>query len=502
MELEQVEALVIKAAKGVKAHGALVGSHSWQVRADIKRAVQSVYCWAAEWATRQNVVRAFHHQWKAVARAVALLDDAPEDLDRSIVQILRFNAALAIETAHLTPRRGLRLRILEAAAFVRDGASFAGNPWLQTALREMLHGSVVAGDRDVAVAVVQAVVFWSGLNVLCLQELEMWLTALVRTVHLLKDDTDDRGMCEVLALLREACRCTADRSAIVSVIVPFMCDLLVDESVGWCMDNPEVWPALVRVLQWTYPITTEKATAAVVAMVRRGGAPSWAAPRYWCVLKSAPLLRLMDTHAASVAPMDVCNMVCTVFASAAKQVPTEAPAGSLPVVMDVISRCVALTPTVVGAVCSTRFLESAARVLVGDGTLVHMGPGSFWSLCLSQFAALVVAVAETYSLHDQLEDATVARAVTTLVARQYRLCDCTPEVSHAAVQALVPLWCHDLAPIDVVHPMVTETVVVCMRWSPLRQRWCAAVFRGRLFLRSQQQQQQATDHAAAKKRRS
>jgi hypothetical protein len=75
-----------------------------------------------------------------------------------------------------------------------------------------------------------------------------------------------------------------------------------------------------------------------------------------------------------------------------------------------------------------------------------------------------------------------------------------PEVLRAAVQALVPLWCYDLAPIDAVHPMVTETVVVCMRWSPLRQRWCAAVFRGRLFLRSQQQQ--ATDHATAKKRRS
>jgi hypothetical protein len=500
MAREQMEAAVCKAADAVNANGGLVGPQSWKVRADIKKAVQCVYLHSANWTDRQTLVRAFYQQWKAVARAVALLDDASEDLDRYIVQILRLNVALAIATAHLTPRRGLRLRILEAVNGTSLGSSFACH---QTPLRKMLHSSVVAGDRDVAVAVVQAVVFWSGLDVLCLEELEMWLTALVRTVHLLKDDTDDRGMCEVLALLQKACRCTADCSAIVSVIVPFMCDLLVDESVGWCMDNPEVWPALVNVLQWAYHETTEKATAAVVAMVRRGGAPSWAAPRFWCVLKAAPLLRLMDTHAASVAPMDVCNMVCTVFASAAKQEPAEAPPDSLLVVMDVVSRCLALTATVmvVGAVCSTRFLESAARVLVDDGTPVHMAPKNVWSLCLCQFAALVVAVGETRSLHDQLEDPTVARTVTTLVARQYRLRDFSPEVSRAAVQALVPLWCHGLAPIDADLPIVTETVVVCMRWSPLRQWWCAAVFRGRLFLRSQQQQQ-ATDHAAAKKRRS
>jgi hypothetical protein len=479
MAAEQMEVAVYKAADAVKANGGLVGPQSGQMRADIKKAVQCVY-YSAEWTTRQSAVLTFYGQWKAIARAVALLDDAPEDLDRYIVQILRLNAALAIETAHLTPRRGLRLRILEAA-FVRQGTSLPCHPRLHTPLREMLHSSAVAGDRDVAVAVVKTVLFW-GLDVLCLEELETWLSALVRTVRLLKDDTDDRRMCEVLAVLQKACRCTTDTRAIVSVIVPFMCDLLVDERVAWCMRNPEMWPALVRVLHWVDDETTEKATVAVVAMVRRGGAPTWGEPWYWCVLEAAPLLRFMGTHAASAAPMDVCNMVCTVFVSAAWQEPTEAPHHSLTVVMDVVSRCLAFTATVVGAVCSTRFLESAARVLVGRnlfiGAPVRVNSHS-WSLCLSQFAALVVAVGETHTLHDQLQDPTIARAVTTLVARQYCRGDCTPEVSRAAVQALVPLWCHDLAPVDAVHPIVVETLVMCMRWSVLRQRWCAAVFRGR-----------------------
>ncbi len=488
-----MQAAVYKAAKGVEAHGALVGPQSGQMRADIKKAVQCVY-YSAEWTTRQSAVLTFYGQWKAIARAVALLDDAPEDLDRSIVQILRLNAALAIETAHLTSRRGLRLRILEAA-FVRQGTSLPCHPRLHTPLREMLHSSAVAGDRDVAVAVVKTVLFW-GLDVLCLEELETWLSALVRTVRLLKDDTDDGRMCEVLALLQKACRCTTDTRAIVNVIVPFMCDLLVDERVAWCMGNPEMWPALVNVLHWVDHETTEKATAAVVAMVRRGGAPTWGEPWYWCVLEAAPLLRFMGTYAASAAPMDVCKMVCTVFVSAAWQEPTEAPHRSLTVVMDVVSSCLAFTATVVGVVCSTRFLESAARVLVGSNLLGAPfigGPVRLyshpWSLCLFQFAALVVAVGETRSLHDQLQDTTVARAVTTLVAFQYRRGDFTPEVSRAAVQALVPLWCHDLAPCDACPSIVTETVVVCKRWSVLRQRWCAAVFRGRLRRQAHAQNQ-------------
>jgi hypothetical protein len=306
-------------------------------------------------------------------------------------------------------------------------------------------------------------------------------SALVRTVRLLKDDTDDRSMSQVLMALHTTCGTSTD-PAILGAIVPFMCDLLVDERLGWCIANPEVWPTLVRLLDRVCPklgSISESATTAMVDMVRRGpGTPSWAAPRYWRVVKTERLLRLLAYHAAAVAHVDVCNMVCTVFGSAV----AAGEDACLVEVMDVVCRGhpAADSAVVVGPVCSTRFLESAAKVFVEPDNhwRARLVAGNSWTLCVFQFAALVVAVDAVHKLHDQLAPA-VAEAVTSLVACLHHLGDFPPGVTRAAVQALVPLWCHNRSAAAPHDPVVVETLVMCMRWSVLRQRWCAAVFRGR-----------------------
>ena len=481
MAWREMEAAVTKAAVAVRTPGALAGPGGGQVQADIKKAVQCVYD-LQDWNTRLTAVQTSCDKWEAIAQAVALLDEdkAPEDLDRRIVQVLRLSMSLAIRTAHVTPRRNLRLRVLQAG-FVGPwrAVPFSLDRRSQTLLREMMHSSAAAGDRDGAVALAAFVRHVTGRSVLWPDAVDVWATALVRTVRLLKDDTDDRSMSQVLMALHTTCGTSTD-PAILGAIVPFMCDLLVDERLGWCIANPEVWPTLVRLLDRVCPklgSIPESATTAMVDMVRRGpGTLSWAAPRYWRVVKTERLLRLLAYHAAAVAHVDVCNMVCTVFGSAV----AAGEDASLPEVMDVVCRRDTSVPAaVVGPVCSTRFLESAGKVLVDPDniwrTRLERQP---WALCMFQFAVLVVAVDEACKLRGQLAPA-VAETVTSLVACQHHLGDFVPRVTRAAVQALVPLWCYDL-PVATPHdPVVVETLVVCMRWSVLRQRWCAAVFRGR-----------------------
>jgi hypothetical protein len=81
----QMEAVVNQLAVTVCTPGALAGPGGWQLQAAIKKAVQGVYEMGG-WVTRQMAVHASYDKWEAIAQAVALLDDAPEDLLKNTCQ--------------------------------------------------------------------------------------------------------------------------------------------------------------------------------------------------------------------------------------------------------------------------------------------------------------------------------------------------------------------------------------------------------------------------------
>jgi hypothetical protein len=138
----------------------------------------------------------------------------------------------------------------------------------------------------------------------------------------------------------------------------------------------------------------------------------------------------------------------------------------------------------------------------------HDDVGDWRTRVFQALAALVVAVAGLAPLQDHLT-ASEACAATGLVSlRRYGEADDVhydgfPE----AVTALVPLWCHDPALEEFAHPrrqtnaVVQHALQACRRWGPLRQLWCAAVYRGRQHARALLEEKKNLADAPSKRRR-
>ena len=488
--------------------------------------LQALAPWS--WTAREDLVDATWAEWVTIVWAAVLDGGSTVDTTALTLDLVRHvllpNPAaltqkgldLALAVAHAAPQTSLRRGILELLGASCHSITFVvlcvQDAAVEAVITDMLEDSVAAGDTVTLAALLNTLANFGYSDRLATDRRHKWLKGLVRVLGLFPDDVDVLvASMRVMASWVVSFEVKGSAGYVVTAVVRTLCRWVhMDHGAAL-----RVWCSGAKVVCGHRGHLPKASVAAVLDVVRCADTDvDWDAPLFAAALKDGSLLALLG-HQCVVgeAPVRVSTVLARLFTAACAAQDEED--GDSEVfdwrflrlcrdVMYVLQDCVATSPAAAKPLCDTRFLPWAVRLLTyklpvrlslsgAVGVMPAAGAYQYVSHVLA-FGDLVAIIAHSGTPLRELLDSDLACQATRLVSLRPRSHGdryVGQEVFQIAVEHLVPLWVHDdtlatfAGPDCLPDATVQDLLRACKRWRPLRQEWCAAVFRGGRHLQLQ-----------------